>query len=678
MLAGVLLLSLNACSGNGAEEIADVEQQAGASRVTLIEATINVSETNTLQMQLEATLGENAVKVQKLVLTGEMRAVDMYYLQGSLNDLQELDMSAVIIKASTYRKPSGNSINISDNELIGALLSGKTSLRSIQFPSSIQKIGSSVCEECTALTTVTFSANLTNQEIPGRMFYGCTHLTTVDLTGSNVQKIDYAAFYGCSSLTDYVQFASITNLGGDAFKCCSGFTSVDLSNVTNIDARAFEECTSLESVTFSNQLTSIGFYAFRKTALTSVDIPASVTNLSSSAFCDNTALTTVHFAANTIPSSTFQGCTQLATVTLTDNVTTIGSSAFYGCIALTDYTPFSSVTTIENSAFAGCGFSSLDLSNVQKIGYGAFSNTPLTTLTIPSSVTAVGGRFISGCNQLTGLFWESTASVPDVYLPNCFLYLRTQNGEAPAFGPNWKNVVIDGVAESIEFNFLQQNADTPPFRCPQAFTAKKISFTRDFNNWQNTVIGASSGWYTITLPFTPTSITHPEKGELAPFGSGVESAKPFWLRQLTAEGFADVTTIEPNVSYILSLPYNTEMYADEYNIRGKVTFSAENVQIPVTPDALPASDGPTFQLCPTYQYVPMRGNVYALNTNYWVEDYNYGSVFVRSVQEVYPFEAYAVVPSSAAPAVLSLDFRSANSRAAGVRNTTGIPQIGDK
>lgn len=618
LLAGVLLLSLNACSGNGAEEIADVEQQAGASRVTLIEATINVSETNTLQMQLEATLGENAVKVQKLVLTGEIRMVDMHYIRESLLDLQEVDMSAVTIKASYFRTPNGSDYYVSDNEICMSLFElhtalktlqlpistqrisdfacNRTSLQTIEIPASVTSLGLAVCGGNAELTSVTFAAQPTNKTIPQEMCRDCPRLTTIDLTGSNVTTVGLGAFAGCVSLTDYTPFANIIafedryfNGHYGAFEGC-GFTSVDLSNIETLGGYAFANCASLESVTFSNTLTSIGRCAFMGTALTSVELPAGITHLYES----------------------------------------------------------------------------------------IFKNTPLTTLTIPSSVTSIVGSIVPGCNQLTGLFWESTASVPDEYLPNCFLYLTTQNGVAPAFGPNWKNVVIDGVAESIEFNFLQQNADTPPFRCPQAFTAKKISFTRDFNNWQNTVIGASSGWYTITLPFTPTSITHPEKGELAPFGSGVEDAKPFWLRQLTAEGFADVTTIEPNVSYILSLPYNPEMYADEYNIRGKVTFSAENVQIPVTPDALPASDGPTFQLCPTYQYVPMRGNVYALNTDYWVEDYNYGSVFVRSAQEVYPFEAYAVVPSSAAPAVLSLDFRSANSRAAGVRNTTGIPQIGDK
>lgn len=559
-LAGVLLLSLNACSGNGAEEIADVEQQAGASRVTLIEATINVSETNTLQMQLEATLGENAVKVQKLVLTGEMRAVDMCYIRDSLNDLQELDMSAVTIKESR----SGG-YGVPDNYILGYMLEGKSDLRSLQFPSSIVSIGYAACRSCTSLQSISIPSAVTS--IEREVFCGCSQLSTVNFEGNNVTSVDISAFDGCAALTDYAQFATVQSIGLYAFRDC-GFTTLDLSNVTTIGQASFGGCSSLTSVTFSNRLISVDAFAFE--------------------------------------------------------------------------------------------------------------NTLLTTLTIPSSVTTVNSRFLSGCNKLISLFWESTASVPDEYFPNCFLYLTSQNGVVAAFGPNWKNVVIDGMAESIEFDFRQDGENTPPFHCPQAFTAKKISFTRDFNNWQNTVIGASSGWYTITLPFTPTSITHPEKGELAPFGSGVEGAKPFWLRQLKEEGFVDVTTIEPNVPYILSLPYDPWIYADEYNIKGKVTFSAENVQIPVTPDALPASDGPTFQLCPTYQYVPMRGNVYALNTDYWVDGYNFGSVFVRSAKEVYPFEAYAVVPSSAAPAVLSLDFRSANSRAAGVRNTTGIPQIGDK
>jgi hypothetical protein len=122
---------------------------------------------------------------------------------------------------------------------------------------------------------------------------------------------------------------------------------------------------------------------------------------------------------------------------------------------------------------------------------------------------------------------------------------------------------------------------------------------------------------------------------IAPFDNDIDGAKNFWLRELTPDGFKDVTELESSHSYIISMPNN--LYSEEYNLNGEVTFSAENVELSWEPIV---SKGATFSMYPTYETVSPARGIYVLNSDYWVNGYDYGSVFVHSSIDVNPFEAY--------------------------------------
>ncbi|MBR4264112.1 MAG: leucine-rich repeat protein [Paludibacteraceae bacterium] len=222
---------------------------------------------------------------------------------------------------------------------------------------------------------------------------------------------------------------SVTSIGENAFRDCSGLTSVTIpESVTSIGNRAFEDCSGLTSVTIPNSVTSIGDAAFGWcTGLTSVTIPGSVTGIGDAAFMDCYGLTSV-----TIPNSVtsigdyaFYGCYGLTSVTIPNSVTSIGNRVFYGCYGLTSVTIPNSVTSIGDDAFynvkniiySGTATGSpwgANSVNGYVDGYIVYSDDTKATLlacytsaqgeiVIPNSVTSIGDRAFYWCSGLTSV-----------------------------------------------------------------------------------------------------------------------------------------------------------------------------------------------------------------------------------------------------------------------------------
>jgi hypothetical protein len=172
--------------------------------------------------------------------------------------------------------------------------------------------------------------------------------------------------------------------------------------------------------------------------------------------------------------------------------------------------------------------------------------------------------------------------------------------------------------------------------CPEPFRAEKISYTRDFR--QQTQIGISRGWESLALPFAVQTITHQDKGAIAPFGSDA-SGLHFWLRRLGHEGLISVQMIEPNTPYIISMP-NSEDYASRFNLNGRVTFAAEDAYVERTEQM--EDESADYMMVPTFQRMPVSEYVYALNVGEERNGRPEGSIFERNYREVRPFEAYTL------------------------------------
>ena len=144
--------------------------------------------------------------------------------------------------------------------------SSLTSLNLSNFNTAKVQDMSYMFSSCSSLTSLDLSnfnnANVTRMDC---MFYGCSGLTSLDLSNFNTANVKdmRSMFSGCSGLTSLnlssFNTANVTGMGG-MFSGCSGLTSLDLSNfntanVTNMDCM-FESSSGLVTIYASDLFTT--------------------------------------------------------------------------------------------------------------------------------------------------------------------------------------------------------------------------------------------------------------------------------------------------------------------------------------------------------------------------------------------------------------------------------------
>lgn len=209
--------------------------------------------------------------------------------------------------------------------------------------------------------------------------------------------------------------------------------------VTAILPRAFEGAIRLREVAIPEGITSVGDAAFAScTALTSVSLPSSLTYVGSSVFDGCTALAfterdgayylgnaeapTLYLAAikdreataaaiapktRFIASRAFYGCPYLAEVTLPAGLLAVGAEAFGRCPAL------AAVTISDLAAFCRIAFADEAANPAAVAGTLSLGGTPLTSLTVPAGVTAIGSYAFLGLPLTEISLPESVVAIGD-------------------------------------------------------------------------------------------------------------------------------------------------------------------------------------------------------------------------------------------------------------------------
>ena len=268
-----------------------------------------------------------------------------------------------------------------------------------------------------------------------------------DLTYSIYQLMDgtqYARITGCDrnvegtiEIPKEVKGIAVTRIEAFSFSGCSGLTSITIpADVTNIGYPAFENCSGLTNITVE---TGNMIYDSRDDCNAIIEtktntliqgckntkIPTNVTSIGMNAFSNCSGLTSIEIPAGVteIGSWAFSGCSGLTSITIPAGVTSIGYSAFSGCSGLTSIEIPKGVTSIEDSTFSGCsGLTSITIpAGVTSIGYSAFSGcSGLTRITIPAGVTSIGEYAFEECSMLTGVtIPKSVTSVGEAAFEYC-------------------------------------------------------------------------------------------------------------------------------------------------------------------------------------------------------------------------------------------------------------------
>lgn len=207
---------------------------------------------------------------------------------------------------------------------------------------------------------------------------------TVDDTVYNILSVNSSAFAENKKITSVVIPEGYESIDVGAFQNCTGLKSVEISgSVNNLGASAFKGCTSLAAVTFAadtaSSLRILNDVFADCTALQSLQLPARLSSVNNNFVRNDNALTSLTIA---------DGAANFMT---DDNILyeIDADNAFLAAYAYGKAdTTFTVPTTVKGKT-------------VTKIGMHAFrENSKLTQITVPASVTSLGGYALAGCPNL--------------------------------------------------------------------------------------------------------------------------------------------------------------------------------------------------------------------------------------------------------------------------------------
>lgn len=224
-----------------------------------------------------------------------------------------------------------------------------------------------------------------------------------DYNGKTYQIYPHALYK--RGLTSVVIPAGVTKIGKYGFYYNTELTNVTIQGETVIGEYAFNSCSMLTSISFDNVKT-IEEYAFRETGLTSIVIPDSVETLGQYAF---------------------QKCASLQSVTLGAGLKSLGNNLFESCSSLTEVRYNG---TVEQWVAVSCSMNTIGSTifkqitfyfngeeftgelvipeGVTAISSYAFACFPVTTLSLPVSLTSVANYAFNAVSTITDVFYAGT------------------------------------------------------------------------------------------------------------------------------------------------------------------------------------------------------------------------------------------------------------------------------
>lgn len=194
---------------------------------------------------------------------------------------------------------------------------------SITLPSGIKAVPKKLCSGCTKLTV----ANLSGAEAVGKSaFSDCTALESVTGT-ANLKEVFETAFYGDENAEFEAAPSELESVGTSAFAYCKLIKFGALNKLKSINDYSFMYCSGLSGVTLDSGITVIPQGAFWGCRIKSIALPEGLKRIEAAAFMS----------------------TMITKVTIPKSAQYIGARAFQTAGALT--VTFEGSPEIENGAF---------------------------------------------------------------------------------------------------------------------------------------------------------------------------------------------------------------------------------------------------------------------------------------------------------------------------------------
>lgn len=246
--------------------------------------------------------------------------------------------------------------------------------------------------------------------------------STVSITGISVaegfEEADIAV-----EIPETIDGMTVTKIEGTRWSAFAGYhvTSVSIpASVTEIGAGAFMNCQYLTQVTFAKGSAPSFEDAYQSdhngvfagcTALTSIELPAGTTKLGTYMFYGCKSLKSVNLSELTqiteVPFRAFY-CCALSSVELPENISRVEREAFsanYICTGLDDYGDEIRTYTIQDIKLN---------EGLIEIGSNAFDGAVITSLVLPNSLTTIGNSAFSGCYQLAEITWPDNKGFTEI------------------------------------------------------------------------------------------------------------------------------------------------------------------------------------------------------------------------------------------------------------------------
>ena len=304
-------------------------------------------------------------------------------------------------------------------------------LSEVKLPASLTTIQSYVFNGCSALKTVSYDGSLeqwnhitANNDVLG---YSCPSLVTDDYTAQFIlvkndlpdhypKTVTITKYTGKEStviLPSTINSWPVTKIGEDALKDHTTITSVTIpASVTEIGSNAFAGCTNLTSVNYEGDWSNLTIQSGNPAVQDAANAPLFDFDF----ILNNTAVIVTRYkgtAADVTIPSRYKGKpvtaidhaafhdSAVTSVTIPDSVTSISDGAFGFCSQLTNISIPNSVTYISFSAFRAC--------------------TSLKSITLPSSLSSISEALFFGCSQLTTIHIpDSVSSIHSYAFCNCW------------------------------------------------------------------------------------------------------------------------------------------------------------------------------------------------------------------------------------------------------------------